>query len=465
MQLNKGLILIIFLLSSISANSQLHIRVIQVPDNTPENASIYIAGDFQSWNPGSDNYKLNKLANGDYIIDLNPQVGTLTFKFTRGSWDTVEGNENGGFRPDRTFSYDGGPDSLLIEILSWEDTGGSQSTAAENVHILSTDYFMPQLNRNRRIWVYLPPDYDSSSKKYPVLYMHDGQNLFDSATSFSGEWEVDETLNAQHANGDHGIIVIGIDNGGSERLNEYSPWTNPQYGGGLGDEYIEFIVHTLKPDIDAQYRTMPDKANTGIMGSSMGGLISLYAGLEYPEVFGKIGSFSPAYWFSTETFQHAADNDFPQDTRLYTIVGEGEGNVYISTIQNMQTILTSSGATENNAHLIIHPDGAHSEWYWAREFNDAYEWLFKGSTTTTESVDINPKLAVYPNPFTDTITIKGLNMYERYDIEVVNTAGKIVHRSTTQNIQMNLGHLSNGKYTIHFKDHGQLIKSLPLIKL
>ncbi|MDV7392611.1 alpha/beta hydrolase-fold protein, partial [Arthrospira platensis SPKY1] len=168
-----------------------------------------------------------------------------------------EGNANGGFLPNRTFNFTGNPQTLNLSILTWEDLGGgSNSTAAANVQIMNNAFFMPQLNRSRRIWVYLPPDYNTSNKHYPVIYMKDGQNLFDQATSFSGEWQVDETLNTLFNQGDYGAIVVGIDNGGSERLNEYSPWVNAQYGGGQGNAYMAFVAETLKPHIDANFRTL-----------------------------------------------------------------------------------------------------------------------------------------------------------------------------------------------------------------
>lgn len=153
---------------------------------------------------------------------------------------------------------------------------------------------MPQLDRNRKIWLYLPPDYSTSTKNYPVLYMQDGQNLFDNATSFAGEWQVDETLNSLFAGGDYGAIVVGIENGGGERLNEYSPWNNPSYGGGLGDQYVAFLANTLKPYIDANYRTRPEPQFNALIGSSMGALISTYGATEFPNIFRKVGSLSPA---------------------------------------------------------------------------------------------------------------------------------------------------------------------------
>ncbi len=159
-------------------------------------------------------------------------------------------------------------------------------------------FIIPQLNRERRIWMYLPPDYEVSNEAYPVVYMHDAQNLFDETTSYSGEWSVDETLDRLFKDKNLKLIVVGIDNGGEKRLDEYSPWKNEKYGGGEGDAYLDFVVNTLKPYIDNNFNTLKDKTNTAIIGSSMGGLISHYAALKYPEVFGKIGVYSPAFWFS-----------------------------------------------------------------------------------------------------------------------------------------------------------------------
>ena len=177
-------------------------------------------------------------------------------------------------------------------MLNWEDVaggtpGGGQSTAATNVSVISTAFAMPQLGRTRRVW----------------LYLQNGQNVFDRLTAFAGEWGVDETLNQLAASGQEptGCIVVAIDNG-PNRLDEYSPWNNPAYGGGQGDLYVDFLVQTLKPYIDATYRTLPGRENTGVAGSSMSALITTYAALREPAVFGKVGVFSPAYWFAHPPF-------------------------------------------------------------------------------------------------------------------------------------------------------------------
>lgn len=252
------------------------------------------------------------------------------------------------------------------------------STATENVYILSQDFFMPQFNQKRRIWIYLPPDYESSGdKKYPVLYMQDGQNLFDVATSFSGEWAVDNNLNALFKAGEsQGLIVVGIDNGSDTRTYEYSPHKHPKFGGGGGKLYIDFLVNTLKPYIDTNYRTHSDRDSTGIMGSSLGGLISFYAGITYPKVFGKVGVFSPSFWFSSKIFDNAKKYKHNNYTKYYFLAGGRESESLVPQTEEMYNILKSRGIAEDQMRMIVQQDGEHSEWFWNREFPNAYRFLY-----------------------------------------------------------------------------------------
>ncbi|MEL7223127.1 MAG: alpha/beta hydrolase-fold protein, partial [Bacteroidota bacterium] len=209
-------------------SAQLVIQVNNLPANTPAGSDIYLAGDFNNWSPDNNDYILqpNNQNNLSISLDINP--GTYEYKFTRGGWPSVEGTAQGNFLPNRTVTYNGGLQLEQVDIAGWEGQGGGNSTLSANVEVLSESFYMPQLNRNRKIWVYLPPDYYTSDLSYPVMYMHDGQNLFDANTSAFGEWEVDESLNALFDQGDDGIIIIGIENGGADRLNEYTPWANPQ---------------------------------------------------------------------------------------------------------------------------------------------------------------------------------------------------------------------------------------------
>lgn len=141
-----------------------------------------------------------------------------------------------------------------------QETTEKITTAASNVSIIQKEFVIPHLNTiSHKIWVYIPPNYAKTSKKYPVIYMHDTQNLFDNATSYAGEWKVDEILNSLFEKTGKGFIVVGIENGGEERINEYTPWRNEKYDGGKGAIYIDFIVHTLKLYIDSNYRTKNNK--------------------------------------------------------------------------------------------------------------------------------------------------------------------------------------------------------------
>jgi len=149
---------------------------------------------------------------------------------------------------------------LSSSLVFSQNTSEKKSTATSNVSLLKKEFVIPNLNAiSHRVWIYLPPNYDNTSKKYPVIYMQDAQNLFDNATSYAGEWEVDEALNKLYEATGKGFIVVGIENGGEERINEYTPWKNEKYGGGKGAIYVDFIANTLKPYIDANYRTKQKK--------------------------------------------------------------------------------------------------------------------------------------------------------------------------------------------------------------
>ncbi|MBT8228692.1 MAG: hypothetical protein KJO50_00430, partial [Bacteroidia bacterium] len=422
-----SVILIMFLQLNLTA--QFTIIVNEIPGNTPPADEIFIAGDFQGWDPGNPEYKLSQNdETGYYHITLPITAGDIQFKFARGDWSRVETDANGQFIPNRFYApYDG--DTIYLQILGWEDldgNGGGESTAADNVHILTDSFYMTSLDRYRRVWIYLPPDYDATNHNYPVLYMHDGQNVFDALTSYIGEWEVDETLNRLYEEGDPGIIVVAVDNGQNLRTEEYTPWPHPTYGGGKGESYIDFIVNDLKPYIDNNYRTLSDRENTGIMGSSLGGLISTYAGIEYQEIFSKIGAFSPAYWFNAQSYTHVINTGKKEDMRIYQIAGTLEGAQYIDNMFEMHGTFLASGFGENEVITIEKSDGQHSEWFWAREFAEAYKWLFRHNTTeVTEAREEIRNINAFPNPVTDFLNLEFyLAKATELRIELIDTTGR-----------------------------------------
>ncbi|RYF89438.1 MAG: alpha/beta hydrolase, partial [Chitinophagaceae bacterium] len=267
--------------------------------------------------------------------------------------------------------------TVYFDISAWKDDFAPEQkkhTASANVHVLDTAFRMPQLGRNRRITVYLPPGYHKSGLRYPVLYMHDGQNLFDEYTSGFGEWGVDETLDSLIAKGRKACIVVGIDNG-PQRLTEYNPFYFERFGAGEGDAYLKFLTATLKPFIDFKYRTLPTKENTIIAGSSMGGLISYYALLKYPRVFGKAGVFSPAFWTADSIYHFTDSLGKDVSGMAFFYMGGLEGGSYV---EEMQKVADQLGE-QSQAYVftVIDPEGRHNEASWKKWFAEFYQWIVK----------------------------------------------------------------------------------------
>ena len=260
---------------------------------------------------------------------------------------------------------------------------------------------MPQYsdNRTRTIHVWLPDGYDSENtdKKYPVFYMHDGQNLFDMYTSYAGEWMVDEAIADMMDNGYEGAIIVGIENS-ADRWNEYSPeWVNvgsslPNNSSGesyaqfvdnpSGDKYGEFIVDTLKPYIDRHYNVRTDKNSTGIGGSSMGGLISYYIGMKYPDVFGQVLSFSPAFWMYSEdtiasvveSYDYSNTDNLPK-VFLYTGGANQMEKDTITYVDLVYNKMSENGYPEDKLSTLTDTTKDHNEAAWSEYFPLAYKWL------------------------------------------------------------------------------------------
>jgi predicted alpha/beta superfamily hydrolase len=244
--------------------------------------------------------------------------------------------------------------------------------------LLTKEIDMPQFETKRRIWVSLPLDYYTNPKqKYAVIYLHDGQNLFKYETSFAGSWGVEQTLQNLQKETKKGIIAIGIDNGSANRIAEYTAWKHPKHGGGEGAKYVDFLVKNLKPLIDKSFRTLRKRENTAIAGSSLGGLISFYAGLQYPKVFGKIGIFSPSFWYSEEAYTFAQNfkKKKNQPFKVCFLAGEQESKEMVPDMQRMYDIFLKNGFSKNEMQFITKQDGKHQEWFWKRELPDALRFL------------------------------------------------------------------------------------------
>jgi predicted alpha/beta superfamily hydrolase len=249
-----------------------------------------------------------------------------------------------------------------------------------------TNVWSPQLRNRRDIDVYLPPSYSGGRDRYPVVYMQDGQNLSDPQTAFAGTWELDATLERLAERGIEPIIV-GVHHAGPARLAEYSPFPDRRHSGGDGDAYLEFVVDTVKPRVDRLFRTRALRESTAILGSSMGGLISLYAFFRFPSVFGAAGVMSPSLWFG-----QGAVIDFISEARvprgrLYLDVGMQEGIGTLRDARRLARLLVRNGFTRDKRRgssrapqrlrYVEDPDGGHGEWDWARRLEGALEFVLR----------------------------------------------------------------------------------------
>jgi predicted alpha/beta superfamily hydrolase len=252
----------------------------------------------------------------------------------------------------------------------------------------------PQLKNRRDVDVYLPDSYRGGSRYYPVVYAQDGQNLSDPRKAFAGTWQLEQTL-AQLAARDLEAIVVGVHHTGRRRLLEYSPYPDRRHGGGDADLYLAFLVDTLKPRVDRFFRTRRERDATAVLGSSMGGLLSLYAFFRYPRIFGRAGVMSPAIWYG-----QAAILDFIREAqtptgRLYVDVGTAEGDGTLRDARRLGRLLVRKGFTRERRvssrrasesrrtadrallRYIEDQGGEHREADWARRAGPALEFLLQ----------------------------------------------------------------------------------------
>lgn len=367
----RNLLLLFFILvTGAVARAQYTVRI-EVSSNAPVNPgdTLYLAGSFNGWNPADPKYGF--LPGSSLVISL--PGGGFEYKITRGSWDKAECNTDGSSAANRQLILNS--DTVLrLQVAEWSDRVApkpKQSTASKQVRIVRTAFYSPQLKRYKRIWVYLPKDY-ASGKRYPVLYMHDGQNLFEDTCSYAGEWGVDEYLDSLKKGA---CIVVGIDHGGDKRMNEYNPYDHTRFGKGEGALYADFIVKTLKPWVDKKYRTLRGASHTYIAGSSMGGLISMYTVLRYPSVFGGAGVFSPSFWVSEEINRYIRKQGNSYKGKIYFYAGKQEGDQMVQQLLKAFGILSS--VSKANSTVVIRNDGMHNEATWRKEFALFYDWIIK----------------------------------------------------------------------------------------
>ncbi len=333
----------------------------------------------------------------------------VEYKFLRErSWETVENGDGNSEISNRRLSIksDVREQVVIHRVATWADRPRLTNTSVEfnqpgdggaitRVSTLTGDIrthnlvHSPQLQNARTIMVYLPPGYDDApAERYPVLYMQDGNNIFDAKTSATGvEWSVDETAQRLIGQGKiDKVIIVGIFNT-PQRTKEYTPFQDSKYGGGFGEAYLEFIRKTLKPFIDKSYRTISDREHTGIAGSSLGGLISLYAAFTRPEVFGFAGVVSPALWWARrEIFEVIRKAAAPRPLKLWLDMGTDEGEVAgplveynkgIADCRKLLRLLKDKGyETEHDICYEEIAGGRHHELDWAARVDRMLTFFF-----------------------------------------------------------------------------------------
>jgi predicted alpha/beta superfamily hydrolase len=241
------------------------------------------------------------------------------------------------------------------------------------------DVRSPQLGNTRHVTVYLPPSYDRSNRRYPVVYMQDGQNLFERSTSFGGDWGLVDRLDALAASGIE-AIVAGVWNAPQERLNEYSPFRDAKHGGGSGERYVSFLVDTLKPLVDGMFQTEPAPSSTGIGGSSMGGLISAFALFTRADTFGFGSMQSPSVWFADAALLDFVATSAKPRGPLYLDVGRKEGDRELADVRRLRELLLAKNYRDGG-DLMYDEDaeGEHNEAAWGRRFPRALAFLLSRS--------------------------------------------------------------------------------------
>ena len=362
---------------------------VAVPSSTPKDAKVYVAGNLPElgeWGP--DVYCLKRLDDGRYALTrLLPRGAVLEYKFTLGSWDRCEQAADGGTLGNRVLALDrDGPIEVDAEVAAWSKAPPAPKKpegkpAAIKAH---RAFSSALLGNDRDVLVWLPPGYDDEpERRYPVAYFQDGQNLFDAAGSFGGEWRADETAEQLVRAGKiPPVILVGVANT-KDRVDEYTPVAyKKQNMGGKGPLYARFVVEELKPFIDRTYRTRPGRASTAVIGSSLGGLAAIEMTLDHPEAFGLCAAMSPSIWWSGERVvaDVKARAEAAKLSRYWIDMGTREGrtgDAEVERARRLEAALRDDGLEpERDFHFEIVEGGEHNEAAWAARLDRVLIYLF-----------------------------------------------------------------------------------------
>lgn len=366
--------------------------IFSLSTDSSDSRPVYITGNFNGWNPKDKNFQLVKKKDGDFEIEIpsDELPDQIEFKFTRGGWENVELDGSGEITPNRKATK---KETLVHNIVNnWRTNWGPfKEQFFPVVELISENFYIPQLDRYRKVWALLPHNYYESSRSYPVLYLQDAQNLFNEGSSY-GNWEIDKkmALLTEYNRGD--IIIIAVEHGREDRINEFIFDNNSVAKNSEGKKYIRFITDTLKPYVDQVYRTLKSREHTGIGGSSLGGLISIYSGFLYPEVYSKLLIFSPSLWIEPKYNFPLFSYQEPYKTQVYLYGGMEEGSRMVERIHRFENKMRKweeKKLFDFEFKTSINPEGKHHEFYWSQEFPKAIEWLFYNNPENP--LEVQPK--------------------------------------------------------------------------
>ncbi len=354
-------------------------KTLQLITNPEDDRPVFLAGSFNDWQTADAAYRMTPGAQAgtfSYTFDFPADLTHIEYKYARGGWECVElgpyGESTDNHR--RNIADDwSSPD----QVANWANAGLHYTEALlPQIVVLNEAFEIPELIRTRRVAALLPHNYYETDRHYPVLYLQDGQNLFDDNAPY-GSWGVDKQLASMAGRGQGDFIVVAIDHAQDKRVSEFTPSFKTKLGRGDGQEYCRFLAETLKPYIDGHFRTLPAAEHTGIGGSSLGGLISIYAGLLYPSVYDRLLVFSPSLWVVPNLPNQLADFSWTFQGKIYLYGGEAESSTMVSNMLRLKEALEAR-ATPGQVEFRVEtdPHGQHNEARWGKEFPKAVEWLF-----------------------------------------------------------------------------------------
>ena len=365
---------------------------VAVPLETDANAEVWLSGSDEALGKWSGaGLKLSRSPDGRYHGTVTlPAGAVIEYKVTRGSWETVEKDASGQEVRNRALKLKVGTrkQRVTLTVARWADqTGASaQHTLVGNIRYLRavSSRFLP---RKRDIIVWLPPGYDENPKRrYPVFYMHDGQNLMDAATAFSGaEWRVDEAASQLVQAGEvEPLIIVGVYNT-EDRFDEYTHVKDngefAEFGGGKADAYGRFLVEELKPMIDRTFRTKPGPESTGLGGSSLGGLVTMHLGIKYPQVFRRLAVVSPSvFWAKKDIITRVKALKRKLPAKIWVDIGTEESKGSQETVEDARLLrdaLVAEGWVMDKDLKYLEVVGAfHTESAWAGRIGDILKYLY-----------------------------------------------------------------------------------------